>query len=83
MRSAKRAPTMDEAFLVLLPLDRTPHAVTNARGADRSLARRRGLGLAAVGMRVQARTVMETLGERFASAGFPSPWQWLIAVEDL
>lgn len=30
----------------------------------------------------QARRVMEALGDRFASAGFPNPWQWFIAVDE-
>jgi hypothetical protein len=31
----------------------------------------------------QARTAMEALGDRFASAGFPSLWQWFIAVDEV
>jgi len=34
-------------------------------------------------MTVEARTVMEALGERFAVAGFPNPWQWFIGVDEL
>ena len=34
-------------------------------------------------MTAQARTAMEALGDHFASAGFPSPWQWFIAVDEV
>jgi hypothetical protein len=32
---------------------------------------------------VQARRVMEALGDRFVSAGFPNPWLWPITVDEL
>lgn len=36
-----------------------------------------------MGMSAEAQTVMGALGQRFASAGFPSPWQWFFGVDDL
>jgi len=36
-----------------------------------------------MGMSAEAQTVMGALGQRFASAGFPSPWQWFFGVHDL
>lgn len=34
-------------------------------------------------MTPQALTAMEALGDRFASAGFPSPWRWFIAGDEV